>query len=97
MFFAQCFDVGFNMANIEYKQYGTKYNDTAYIGGCWCQIGESLIADLDPCCKTVLAAKCDIPGKWKIFEICVLYIITNSFNNIQVTLLDYNFLLYILC
>ena len=58
MYYAQCEYKGYNMANIEYFS----DNNSQYIGTCWCQNGKDLIVDLNPCCKTVWAASCDIPG-----------------------------------
>ena len=60
MYFAQCADIGYSMANIEYFS----DNNSRYIGKCWCQKGKDLIADGKRCCKTVWAANCDIPGAY---------------------------------
>ena len=60
MYYAQCSDKGYSMANVEY----ISGNNSQYIGTCWCQKGKDLIIDGEPCCKTVWAANCDIPGTY---------------------------------
>ena len=60
MYYAQCAYKGYSMANIEY----ISDSNSQYIGTCWCQKGNELIIDGEPCCKTVWAANCDVPGTY---------------------------------
>ena len=60
MYYAQCSDKEYSMANVEY----ISGNNSQYIGTCWCQKSKDLIIDGNPCCKTIWAANCDIPGTY---------------------------------
>ena len=76
---SQCGYKGYSMANIEY----ISDSNSQYIGTCWCQKGNELIIDGEPCCKTVWAANCDVPGTYSqmhlTFEFQLIMFIAPSF------------------